>query len=342
MRVAFILPSNAKAAPNVVASLLIKQLVKSNIVVDLFVFKFSEVDRELPFEIKPVLLNFKFEFSNYDIVHSMGFKPDLFVFMNKMLGKIGSCKIVTTIHSDVKKDLIDLYGFCRGFFFSTLWRCASCKFDARIFLNNIQMSNFGFHSKYLINRVIPNAVELSDYKFSWQVKMKNIVLYCGALRDIKGVDIALNSVRFSNLFNLDVVGDGSKRSVRRYHDIVKQNDIEGRVRFLGHSSDVNTLLSKYKIIIVPSRSEGFGLIILEAIYSGLYVICNDIPELRSLFNNFPVFFYKENDAKSLALVIEKILDLPDIRSVDNFFKEKFAPDIMGRAYINVYKELAAE
>jgi len=71
-------------------------------------------------------------------------------------------------------------------------------------------------------------------------------------------------------FRLLVVGDGYLRAEleREARTLLP----EGRVQFLGQRSDLPTLLSACDILVLPSRWEGFGIILAEAMYMRVPVI----------------------------------------------------------------------
>jgi glycosyltransferase involved in cell wall biosynthesis len=86
---------------------------------------------------------------------------------------------------------------------------------------------------------------------------------------------------------------------------------------MGHTNNIRFIYGRYRILVVPSISEGFGLVILEAIFNGLFVICNDIPSLRSLYDRSPVIFFSYNDPHDLQLKITETLKLAKPYSKEN-------------------------
>src|SRR5665647_3488542 len=66
----------------------------------------------------------------------------------------------------------------------------------------------------------------------------------------------------------------------------------------------NTLKTHYlkyfDFFIMPSRSEGFGLALIEAIQQKIPVICSDVAVFRELFHEDEVTFFKSEDLPSLV------------------------------------------
>ena len=56
---------------------------------------------------------------------------------------------------------------------------------------------------------------------------------------------------------------------------------DGRVRALGRLSDADlaTMLDRATVLVMPSRAEGFGLPVLEAMAAGTAVVCSTDPAL---------------------------------------------------------------
>jgi len=128
------------------------------------------------------------------------------------------------------------------------------------------------------------------YPFMYAVKSPNTLkkietaddtvrrfVFIGQLIDRKGLDIlliALNKLKNSN-WTLDIFGKGEKEE-----DLEKQSkelNIDDKVFFNGvlKNQDLQEKLGNYHTLILPSRFDGWGAVINEAIASGLYVISSN-------------------------------------------------------------------
>ena len=71
-----------------------------------------------------------------------------------------------------------------------------------------------------------------------------------------------------------------------------------------------SMLKSGKVFVFPSRFEGWGLAVAEALACGLPVVCYDIPALREVFGECrSVFFVPLGDIKKLLIATRKILEL---------------------------------
>jgi glycosyltransferase involved in cell wall biosynthesis len=83
----------------------------------------------------------------------------------------------------------------------------------------------------------------------------------------------------------------------------------GRARSLGRLADADlaVVLSRAAALIVPSRAEGFGLPVLEAMALGVPVIVSDAPALVEVGGN-AVVTVPIGDAAALAAAMAAVLD----------------------------------
>lgn len=82
MKIAFLLPSLANKAPIIVANELVRLLLEKGHSCD--VYYFDDIC-ELPFACSTYRVNFfsKIDFASYDIIHSHGLRPDLYMGSSK-------------------------------------------------------------------------------------------------------------------------------------------------------------------------------------------------------------------------------------------------------------------
>ena len=59
---------------------------------------------------------------------------------------------------------------------------------------------------------------------------------------------------------------------------------------------------------MPSRSEGFGLALIEAVQQKIPVICSDIDVFKELFTDDEVTFFKLEDHGSLSEAVKTAIE----------------------------------
>lgn len=103
-------------------------------------------------------------------------------------------------------------------------------------------------------------------------------LYIGRLESEKNPCLALDCIaaarRAGHDIGLTIVGEGSeKESLAR---TAREMKLEARVEFMGERRDIRPYLAKADVVLVPSRYEGYGLVIVEALAAGVPVIATDV------------------------------------------------------------------
>ncbi len=86
----------------------------------------------------------------------------------------------------------------------------------------------------------------------------------------------------------------------------------GRVRFLGWRKDVEQIMPVFDIFVLPSRNEGMGRVLVEAMAAGKPVVASrvgGIPDLIKHGENG--LLVPAGDEKSLAAAIKQLIDDPE-------------------------------
>lgn len=90
------------------------------------------------------------------------------------------------------------------------------------------------------------------------------------------------------------------------------------------------------IVLVPSRAEGFGLPLLEAVIRGVPVIASDLQVFREISDHGHVTFFDGNSPAGLA---QSILDLVDTRQSRDTVKDLKLPDSLIRGVAQYMSQL---
>jgi glycosyltransferase involved in cell wall biosynthesis len=75
-------------------------------------------------------------------------------------------------------------------------------------------------------------------------------------------------------FRLEIAGDGAERFA--LEQLAASLQLENHVKFLGEIHDIPSLLCRASLFVLPSRTEGISLTILEAMASGLPVVATSV------------------------------------------------------------------
>ena len=106
-------------------------------------------------------------------------------------------------------------------------------------------------------------------------------LYAGRIEHTKGLDILLQAYDFCRergvqLPPLWIAGRVAEPEYMRNQEaFIHEHHMASQMRFLGERSDIETLMRTARALIVPSRHEGFGLCMPEAMFCGCPVLAYD-------------------------------------------------------------------
>lgn len=122
--------------------------------------------------------------------------------------------------------------------------------------------------------VIPNGVSEVFRPLAGAVAVRPFVLFVGERRGYKNFALALATMAFLPEIELHCVGGGPLRD----EEFAGCNaSVRARVRHLGFVSDeaLNTVYNHALCLFYPSRYEGFGIPVVEAMRAGCPVVCID-------------------------------------------------------------------
>ncbi|ASJ10998.1 glycosyl transferase [Thermococcus sp. P6] len=145
-------------------------------------------------------------------------------------------------------------------------------------------------------RVIPNGLRPLEGGNS----RREYITYIGALREYKSPETFVELARHFPGNRFLVVGEGPLMD--RLRSMAPAN-----VEFTGYRHDVGAILSRSRLLILPSKREGFGMVILEANSLGVPVIgrrVSAIPELIRENKNGLTF----ENFEDLLRAVEELLE----------------------------------
>lgn len=148
-----------------------------------------------------------------------------------------------------------------------------------------------------------------------------ILLFVGRVQPLKGLDLAVQTLASldgrAGAAKLLVVGGpsgpGGRTELARVRDLLASAGLDDRVRFVAPQPH-HRLATYYRaadVVVVPSRSESFGLVALEAAACGAPVVAAEVGGLKALVRHGRTgYLVAGRDRSSWASRVEEILEDP--------------------------------
>jgi glycosyltransferase involved in cell wall biosynthesis len=211
------------------------------------------------------------------------------------------------------------------------------------------LKSLGIEEKKIIK--IPLGINLNLFRRYQKYKINdNFLLFVGRFDiDQKGIDILLKAIKISrkefNNIKLYIIGDHSENKIKIIK-MIKELNLENEVLMLGNISK-EELIKYYhncRALVLPSRFESFGLVILEAFACSKPVIASRVGGIPEIVNEKNGILFKAEDVNELAKAIIKIMKMDDdeYKNMCNeayLTAEKFDIERISQMIIELYESL---
>jgi len=193
--------------------------------------------------------------------------------------------------------------------------------------------------------VIPPGVELEKYLNIPRKAKKNYFVMIGRLESRKHYDHAIFAVKYATKYNpeikLYIIGDGPLRSA--IAKLTKRLSLEKNVFLLGKVDEETKLrlLSHAQALIHLGYPEGFGIVVVEALATGVPVLAYDVPPLNEVVKHGITGLLVERDnIKQLAKIILEFHKYEFDEKILRLVAKRYDIDVISTLFLKVYTHLA--
>jgi len=183
-----------------------------------------------------------------------------------------------------------------------------------------------------------------------------LLLFVGRIQPLKCADAAVETLAElrrggAEDYRLVVVGGPSgphgEKSLRGLHDVADARGVRDRVHFV--DPQPHELLSSYyraaDVCLVPSRSESFGLVALEAAACGTPVVASAVGGLTTLVDHGSTGFLVEDpDPRAYAAAVRRVFEEPlaaeRLSTASVLRARQYTWPAAARALVGLHDELA--
>lgn len=212
------------------------------------------------------------------------------------------------------------------------------------------LSKIGIASKVVTNGILPDKFEKRD---AYQRHPIFRMVQIGRLNhEKKGQDFTIDVCVYLynhgyRNFHLDFIGDGG--SLEYLQDKVKKAQLENYITFLGakEQSYIYANLKNYDLFLQPSRREGFGLTVAEAMAAKVPVLVSEQEGPLEIIDNGKYgYYFVVDDVKDCVDKIMQISNQQDLNPLLDLALKRVEENYNVRntaiKYLNCYRNLLDE
>jgi glycosyltransferase involved in cell wall biosynthesis len=193
--------------------------------------------------------------------------------------------------------------------------------------------------------VIHNGLRPDDLVAIRRDRADHEFVFVGELRDLKGVDVLLEATALVGAgrdMRLLIVGAGPDEA--RFRDQATRLGLDRSVTFSPPVFPARAAFERARCVILPSRSEAFPYVVLEAAAGGIPVIASAVGGIPEILGGDYDLLVPPGDPEALAKAMIRVLDRPEdsadrAAGLRDAIATRFTVDGMVSAALEVYSRL---
>lgn len=316
MKVAYLIPGDDAIGPNIFTLNLIKGMMEIP-GFECEVFHFNRQEKYtnklcFPVPCKALKFNEKYDFSDFDIIHSTQIYADSYVVYHNLQKKY---KCITSMHCFMYPDFIQRKGTVMGWLDCQIWKYALNRLPNVIVSSSAQQRYYERHlNKKHSYDVIPYGIpemplgtvdkevekRILDFKKDYQ-----ILCGCGSLIIRKGFHQLISYLTHNPKAAVVLIGEGVEKE--NLQNQALDSGVSNRVLFLGFLKGSYNYYPLFDAYCLSSNSEGFGLAMLEAMCVKAPIICSDLDIYKDYFNDSNVGLFEYGNQESFNRAADRVL-----------------------------------
>ena len=193
-------------------------------------------------------------------------------------------------------------------------------------------------------RSVPNGVPDPGVRRRKTRPGESLVVGAAARLDpMKGLDVLLRAIARVDGVRLIVAGAGEQEGALRA--LARELDVAERVTFTGWLASPRDFLPLIDVFALPSRSEGFPLALVEAMFAGLPSVATRVGSVgEAVRSQREGLLVPSDDPEALAAALCRLRDDPDLRArlgvaARGRALAHFTAETMARSYERLWDDL---
>lgn len=191
--------------------------------------------------------------------------------------------------------------------------------------------------------LIPNGVQAAIRELS--IKDDLHILVVSRMFERKGIQYFLKSLEgIQDPYQVDIVGDGPYLPTLK--TMARNLNSKAPIVFHGwldhHSTKLQELMAGASLFVMPSESENFPIVLLEAMAAGLAIITTEGTGCEEVVGN-AALLVKPKDPIAILDAILTLINKPELRSqlsktAIQRVNQEYKWDIIARRYVELYNQ----
>ena len=196
--------------------------------------------------------------------------------------------------------------------------------------------------------IVPNGVELSDFAAAREVSGDPFLLFIGRINWKKGLDRLIAALPGIPDCKLVIAGNDEEGLKPKLELQAANAGVRGRMSFVGpvYGADKAALLSRASLLVVPSSSENFGNVVIEAMAAGCPVAVTPEVGAADIVRESAAGAVLQGDSASLAAGISSLMSDPAAlermgQKGREFVRRRYSWDSIGIQMEEAYQSVIA-
>ena len=165
----------------------------------------------------------------------------------------------------------------------------------------------------------------------------------------KGFDLLLKAIpevlASDSRIRFQIAGDGPEFDELKL--LQTELHLEEKVQFLGFRNDVSLLMKQSDLFVLPSLREPFGIILLEAMATGIPIVTTRNNGALHILNDDTAIFVDKASSSSLSSGILKAINNPEAafersKNALELFRNHYTPDAVMPKVLSLYQTVSKD
>jgi teichuronic acid biosynthesis glycosyltransferase TuaC len=202
--------------------------------------------------------------------------------------------------------------------------------------------------------VVPVGVDGDRFRLGTGPRIPDQILFVGFVNYMKGIDVLLEAMRLLRDRGAPgraiLVGSGFYRNTQRQElelrALAGRLGLEDRVTFAGRRApeEVARLMAESAVLVLPSRAESFGAVLVEALACGTPVVSTRCGGPEDIIDASVGRLVPAGDPTSLAEAIDLVLREPSLFDAEHLRRHalaRFSWDTVIDGLLTAYREASS-